>query len=182
MNKEKSFVSEGHVNIPSFLCQSRIAVECTRLVYQTYTIKMLDSKQKGILTELQCITAFNELGYHVSIPYGENSRYDFIADIDTMLLRIQVKSASPLKGAEKQAFCFSCRSTRVNTQGNISRKYTKNEIDYFCTFYLGKCYLIPVEECSTEKTLRFVQPPNCAKVNLAENYELQVQLQKIIKE
>ena len=31
---------------------------------------MLESKQKGILTELQCITAFNQLGYHVSIPYG----------------------------------------------------------------------------------------------------------------
>ena len=143
---------------------------------------MLDTKQKGILTELQCITAFNELGYHISIPYGENSRYDFIADVNERLLRIQVKSASPVKGNEDLAFCFSCRSTRVNSQGNLSRKYSKNEIDFFCTFYRGKCYLVPVEECSTEKTLRFEKPKTNAKVNLAEDYELEKQLIKIMEE
>lgn len=42
----------------------------------------LNPKQKGNLTELKCISAFYELGYQCSIPYGENSRYDFIADID----------------------------------------------------------------------------------------------------
>lgn len=31
----------------------------------------LTSKEKGNLTELQCLTAFYELGYKVSIPYGE---------------------------------------------------------------------------------------------------------------
>lgn len=41
----------------------------------------LTPKQKGNLTELKCISAFYELGYQCSIPYGENSRYDFIADI-----------------------------------------------------------------------------------------------------
>ena len=30
---------------------------------------ILDTKQKGNLTELQCITACYELGYNVSIPY-----------------------------------------------------------------------------------------------------------------
>ena len=54
----------------------------------------LTSKQKGNLTELQCITAFYENGYAVSIPYGENSRYDFIADIYGKLIRIQVKTSS----------------------------------------------------------------------------------------
>ena len=143
---------------------------------------MLNSKQKGNLTELQCITAFYELGYSVSIPYGENSRYDIIADIYGHLLRIQIKTSSPLKGAEDEAFVFSCRSTRVNTQGNISRKYTANEIDFFATFYRGKCYLIPVSECSTEKTLRFVAPKGKSNVNLAANYELQKQLDTILNE
>ena len=142
----------------------------------------MDTKQKGILTELQCITAFNELGYHISIPYGENSRYDFIADIDGQLLKIQVKSSSPKKGEEDLAFCFSCRSTRVNSQGNVSRRYSKEEIDYFCTFYKNKCYLIPVEECSTEKTLRFQKPKNNSKANLAQNYELEIQIKKLLKE
>ncbi len=48
----------------------------------------LSSKEKGNLTELQCLTAFYELGYKACIPYGEDSRYDFILDVDGILLRI----------------------------------------------------------------------------------------------
>ena len=140
---------------------------------------MLDSKQKGNLTELQCITAFYELGIPVSIPYGENSRYDFIADIKGNLLRIQVKTSSPLKGAEEDAFNFSCRSTRVNSQGNFSRRYTEEEIEYFCTYYQGECYLVPVSECSTAKTLRFTAPKGKV-VHLAQNYLLEYQVNKIL--
>jgi hypothetical protein len=39
---------------------------------------MLNSKQKGNLTELLCLAAFTELGYTVSIPYGDCAKYDFI--------------------------------------------------------------------------------------------------------
>lgn len=90
----------------------------------------MEPKQKGNLTELQCITAFYSLGYQVSIPYGENSRYDFIADIKGKLIKVQVKSS---KEVDQNSFQFSCRSCRTNSQTNIRRKYTKEEIDYFCT-------------------------------------------------
>lgn len=33
----------------------------------------LSSKGKGNLTELQCLTAFYELGYKACIPYGEDA-------------------------------------------------------------------------------------------------------------
>ena len=139
----------------------------------------LSSKQKGNLTELQCITAFYELGYAVSIPYGENSRYDFIADVDGKLLKIQVKTSSVKDNGS--VIEFSCRSTRVNSQGSISRTYTKEEIDYFCTYYQNQCYLIPIEECSRSKKLRFEPPKSGQKVgiNFASDYELEKQLNKI---
>lgn len=139
----------------------------------------LTSKQKGNLTELQCITAFYKLGYTVSIPYGENSRYDFIADINGKLLRVQVKTSTARDNGD--LIEFSCRSTRVNTQGNFSRTYTKEEIDYFCTYYDNKCYLVPVTECSSSKKLRFNSTKNGQKVgiNLAEDYELEKQLEKL---
>lgn len=139
----------------------------------------LSSKQKGNLTELQCITEFYKLGYAVSIPYGENSRYDFIADIKGKLLRIQVKTS--VKKDNGALIEFSCRSTRVNSQGNISRTYTKEEIDYFCTYYNNKCYLVPIEECSATKKLRFEPPKNGQKtgINFAEDYEIEKQLKKI---
>ena len=138
----------------------------------------MEPKQKGNLTELQCITSFYELGYHVSIPYGENCRYDFIADIKNKLIRVQVKTA---KDGKNGSFSIPCRSTRVNSTGSVRRTYTSDEIDYFCTFYDGVCYLIPIDECSSTKTLRINKSENNQNqnVNWAEDYELSTVLKKI---
>lgn len=140
---------------------------------------VLSTKERGNLTELQCITAFYELGYQVSIPYGENSRYDFIADINNNLLRIQVKTSSYTDDS-KTAIHFAVRSSRTNATCNIRRTYSKNEIDYFATYFNNQCYLIPVEETSSSyKTLRFSSINNNKSINWAADYELAKQLQKI---
>lgn len=141
----------------------------------------LSTKAKGNLTELQCITAFYQLGYQVSIPYGENSRYDFIADVNRKLIRVQVKTSS-IKQDTKGAISFATASTRINSTKNITHRYTKDEIDYFATFWDNKCYLIPVEETAgREKTLRFIPPANgqIKGITFAKDYELEVQLAKI---
>jgi len=141
----------------------------------------LSTKAKGNLTELQCITAFYQLGYQVSIPYGENSRYDFIADVNGKLIRVQVKTSS-IKQETKGAISFATASTRINSTKNITHRYTKDEIDYFTTFWDNKCYLIPVEETAgREKTLRFIPPANgqIKGITFAKDYELEVQLAKI---
>ena len=137
----------------------------------------LTAKEKGNLTELQCLTSFYKLGHKVSIPYGENCRYDFILDVNNTLLKIQVKTS---KFVSEECFSFSTRSTRINSQGSICRFYTKEEIDYFATFYRGKCYLIPVEECGAEKKLRFCYPSNGQRkgISLAQDYELE----KVLKQ
>lgn len=141
----------------------------------------LTSKQKGNLTELQCITALCAAGCHISIPYGENSRYDLIADYKGQLLKIQVKTSSLVNKDEANAIQFSCRSSYVNCSGVKNIKYTEQEIDFFATFWEGKCYLVPIKECSSSKTLRF----NCPKsgqikgISFAEDYELNKQLKKL---
>ena len=141
---------------------------------------MVDVKQKGNLTELQCITAFYELGYKVSIPYGENSRYDFIADIDGILIRVQTKTCKV--NEQDNSISFPCRSTRVNSSGCYHRQYTNKEIDYFSTYYKGKCYLVPVDECSKTKCLRFNPTKNNqqGRINYAKDYELPAQVQKLL--
>ena len=48
----------------------------------------------GNIVELQCISKFIELGYEVSIPYGNGAKYDFVADVNGKFLRIQCKSCS----------------------------------------------------------------------------------------
>lgn len=134
----------------------------------------MESKQKGNLTELQCLAAFVAIGCSVSIPYGDNSKYDFIADKDGQLLKIQVKTSS-LKKNSQDAICFSCRSTHVNCSGVKNIRYNENEIDYFATFWEGKCYVIPVQECSVEKTLRFAPPKNgqIKGISFAKDYEIE---------
>ena len=134
-------------------------------------------KQKGLLTELHCQLAFTELGFLILSPSSEDSRYDFVVDIGNKFLRIQCKTCS--LNDDETAITFSCRSTRSTAQENISRRYTKDEIDYFYTYYNNKSYLIPVEECSTAKTLRFVSPSSNQKdkISFASDYEIKTILQ-----
>jgi hypothetical protein len=40
------------------------------------------TKVKGNITELMCIAGFTELGYQVSIPYGDSAKYDFVVDVN----------------------------------------------------------------------------------------------------
>ena len=143
----------------------------------------LTSKQKGNLTELQVITYLYSLGYQCSLPYGENSRYDLIADINGKLIKIQVKTSS-LKDNNLEAIEFSCRSSRINSKGTINTRYTKDEIDYFATYWNNQCYLIPVNECSVSKTLRFCYPKTGQKkgITLASDYTAEKQIQKIKEE
>lgn len=138
----------------------------------------LTSKQKGNLTELQCLSAFIEQGCGVSIPYGDNSKYDFIADINGQLFKVQVKTSS-LK--DENAIKFSCRTTHVNCKGIKNERYSSNEVDFFATYWKNQCYLIPVSECSVEKTLRFAPPKSgqLKGITFAKDYELAKQLEKV---
>lgn len=134
------------------------------------------TQAKGNITELQCISKFFEFGIECSVPYGNGAKYDFIADINGDLIRVQCKASSKI---DDNSFMFNCRSQTSNTQKTINHRYSKNEIDYFATYYLGNVYLVPVEECSTAKTLRLAPPKNNKqKINLAEDYEIQKVLLK----
>lgn len=116
----------------------------------------------------------------ICIPYGDNSKYDFIADVNGNLLKIQVKTSSPKNGNEN-VLKFSCCSTHVNCKGVQNVRYSKEDVDYFATYYKGQCYLVPIAECSAEKTLRLNSPSNGQKkrINYAKDYLLETQLSKL---
>lgn len=128
------------------------------------------------------MTKFVELGYEVSVPWGENSRYDLIVDTGKELLRIQVKTSKLVKGTEKnpETIEFSTSSTRYNAGGSQRVYYSKDEIDYFATFFQNKMYLIPVEECSASKKLRFIPTKSGQQIgiNFAWDYEAEKVLER----
>lgn len=137
---------------------------------------MKDTKYKGIVSELQSITYFHQLGYSVSIPYGENSRYDFIVDVEGVLIKVQCKTAQ--LASDKNSISFRTHSTRNTTNTSTRRKYTSEEIDFFCTFFENQCYLVPVDECSLVKKLRFTIPKNGQEkgISFAKDYTVEAQL------
>ena len=100
----------------------------------------------------------------------QDSKYDFIIDLEGKLYRIQCKSSS--LSADEKFISLKTKSTNIRTMKDTY--YTKNDIDFFYTCYQGVSYLIPVEECSTQKTLRFSPPKNGNNnYNKAENYEIE---------
>lgn len=135
----------------------------------------MNTNQKGKLTELKMLTYIIELGYSVSIPFGDKDRYDQIWDINGKLLKIQIKTAH-WKNSEKKAIVIKTRSISNGKQV----RYTKDQIDYFATCWNEKYYLIPVEECSTEKTLWLETPKaNFSNCSFAKDYEIKEILKKL---
>jgi len=102
-----------------------------------------------------------------------------IVDTGRKIFRVQVKSAALLDG--DNAIIISCRSTHVNCSSVKNVYYTSDDTDYFATFYDGECYLIPVFECASSKTLRFSSPKNgqTKGVSFAKDYILAKQLDLI---
>lgn len=138
----------------------------------------MNPNEKGRNTEALVLTYILGLGYSVSIPFGDKDRYDQIWDIDGKLLRVQVKTSrlKKEKNPENVSICFNCKSS-INGK---TRKYSENEIDYFATYWDGRVYLVPVTECSAEKTLRFVssqsyQPNIC----WAKDYEVEEVIKRL---
>lgn len=132
----------------------------------------MDTKFVGNVTELEVLTYITKLGYQVSIPFGDRERYDQIWDVNGHLIRVQVKTSHPINdGAVK----FSCRSSGRKAGKCKHSRYNKNEIDYFATMWSNQCYLIPVDETSAEKVLRFAPPKNgqVKGITFAESYKVE---------
>ena len=138
----------------------------------------VDTKLIGNITELEVLTYITKLGYQVSIPFGDRERYDQIWDIDGKLLKVQVKTSHQI---DDSAVKFSCRSSQRSCGRTKNSRYSKDEIDYFATIWQGKCYLVSVQETSTEKVLRFAPPKNgqLKGITFAESYEVERVLARI---
>lgn len=135
----------------------------------------MNTNVKGTLNEIKFLSKVTELGFCVSLPFGDKNRYDQIWDVNGHLIKIQIKSCR-WKDDRQMGINFNCYSV-CNGKKHY---YTKEEIDYFAITWEDKYYLIPVEECSSEKTLWFKLAPkangNCC---MAKNYDLETILNNI---
>ena len=139
----------------------------------------LTPKQKGNITEISCLLAFMQNGFKVSLPYGDDCKYDFVADWHGKLLRVQCKTSRALPNND--GFKFNPRSVLVNTSTVKTTLYTSEDIDFFATMFDDKCYILPVENSSNVKVLRFDYPINGQKkgIYLAADYTLEGLVEKL---
>ena len=104
----------------------------------------MNSKTKGNIGEAIALAEFTKRGIQVSIPFGDNARYDLIADFHDKLNKIQVKYCNQ-KIINGSISCPCASSTNHTTNKHLSTY--DNDVDYMA-FYLAsidKLLLVPIE-------------------------------------
>ena len=133
----------------------------------------MNSKEKGNIGEALALAEFIKYGITVSIPYGDNARYDLLADFNGKINRIQVKYCNQKISVNNSISCPCASSTNHTT----NKHYTtyENDIDYF-VFYLvewNKILLVLIEKIGTKKSIVFrLDKPknNQANCNIVNDY------------
>ena len=133
----------------------------------------MNSKDKGNIGESIVLAEFIKRGIQVSIPFGDNARYDLIAEFNGKLNKVQVKYCNQLS-ATGSVSCPCVSSTNHTTNKHLSTY--ENDVDYMC-FYLA-CWdivtIVPIEQIGIKKTISFrldkPKTTNQFNINLVEDY------------
>lgn len=136
------------------------------------------TQQKGKITELHCIMDLIQLGIKTLTPVDDSSKYDVVADLNGRFVRIQCKTARWAKDTAKKEIAFEIATNRqtTNTVTTTRYKYTKEDIDYFYTWFNGQGYLVSIEEASgVTFRWRYEYPSTGQKqgIHIAENYKIE---------
>ena len=129
-----------------------------------------NSKDRGDETEAAVLSAFAESGYTVSIPFGDNDKYDLIVDDGTKLHRVQCKTAWQNK-AETIRFNTHSQTTR---NGSYHEQTYEEAIDAFVVRYpeTGELFWVDVAEATDQKMeLRFEAAIDHPSINWASEFE-----------
>jgi PD-(D/E)XK endonuclease len=120
------------------------------------------AKIHGTMSELRVAQEYVSRGYAVSFPITPE-RYDFIAEMDGITVRVQVKHATPFNGGTEFV--------------GFSRKpYTRREIDIIAMYDTedDTVYYIPVAHVEGMQSIRLRREPYKFKTDgkalIAEHY------------
>lgn len=126
----------------------------------------MNTKDKGNLGEMIIMTEFIKMGYNISVPLGDNCRYDFIAEKDGKCLKVQCKYTE----SKKNTIRVNCYSTVSGLSGgkNESRYYTSSEIDLLSVYdkTTNKCYYVYPKDFQTILYLRLASTKNNQKLGI----------------
>ncbi len=127
-------------------------------------------KQLGDLAELKVACDLIERGCKLSIPFGEDSDYDLIADYDGILHRVQVKFTR----SNGRRLSIRCRSHSL-TKGKVrqTKYYTAEMVDWIAVYDATseRCYYCPASELGSgrsELSLRLAPAMNNQRLGIRD--------------
>lgn len=121
----------------------------------------MHTKLKGNIGELIVARLLLENGWNVAFPYGENLKYDLIAEKDGVCKRVQVKTVKPKKGV----LHVNCRSSNNWSVHHYSSK--DFETLAAVNFETGKVYFIPSTKIRRSlMNIRISEPKNFQKTGI----------------
>ncbi|WP_135826836.1 group I intron-associated PD-(D/E)XK endonuclease [Halorussus ruber] len=129
-----------------------------------------NTKDKGDETEVKVISELISHGYSVSLPFGDNDKYDLIVDDSDSLHRVQCKTAWNNK---PDTMRFNTHS-QTTQEGEYHENSYHGEIDAFAVRYPvnEKLYWIDIDEATEQKMeLRFEAEIEHPSINWAADYE-----------
>lgn len=125
-------------------------------------------KGVGERSEAKILAAMVNAGFAVSLPFGNNQRYDMIIDTGKDLLRAQCKTGRLRSGSVRFNTCSANGFTYVK------RNYA-GQIEVFLVYCPGtdKVYMVPVEQCANRVTsLRLDPDPHKRSLRWAAGFEI----------
>ncbi len=127
----------------------------------------MNTKLIGQITETRFIFEATRSGHVVSQPFGDNSKYDFILDMNDELYKVQCKTLRKTKGVYKIQ-CYS-----ITSSGNHGYNGSVDYIFAYCAED-DVSVMIPMSEIgdTQEINLRIEKPNNnqTKGIRLVENH------------
>lgn len=118
-------------------------------------MELTHPKTKGSISEQFIIAHIMSLGFDVSVPVGDNLRYDLIVDDGVKLHRVQSRTGRVRNGC----VVSSLMSSRLNTKKMYKKVFTEKDIDFFAIYCDNAVYILPIENANnSEVSLRIDAP------------------------
>jgi Holliday junction resolvase-like predicted endonuclease len=121
----------------------------------------MHKKTKGSIAEMMVASRLMEKGWKILFPFGENSRYDLVAEKEGKFVRVQVKYVTPKNGA----LDVGCKSSNNWTVD----KYTADQIDFIAVYNSENkdVYFVPSSKFNSSSIkLRFAKTKNNQRIGV----------------
>lgn len=140
-----------------------------------------NSSATGNIGEAVAIAEFTKRGITVLLPFGANTPYDLVIQLNGKFYRVQCKTTAKVgaNGAMRFRIC------RTNGFTGNHLTYSAEEIDYFFLYCVENGYmaLVPVEQATAMDFIIRLQPAKNAQrvgVHLAKDFSIEEQLARMV--